>query len=130
VGVGLALAMAAAAIPPAVLQPAPAAAQGAAGPSAPPGTTGRITVPERSFAPLRPEPGDIWSDVRGWGGAGGRMPAAPAPGGGAAARPSAPQSRGAVDQSRGAVDRTGQARRPPATGRTGQAGERGARSPR
>jgi hypothetical protein len=122
VGVGLALAMAAA-IPPAVLQPAPAAAQGAAGPSAPPGTTGRITVPERSFAPLRPEPGDIWSDVRGWGGAGGRMPAAPAPGGGAAARPSAPQSRGAVD-------RTGQARRPPATGRTGQAGERGARPPR
>jgi hypothetical protein len=41
----------------------PAAAQGTLAPVAP---GGRVIVPDRSFAPLQPEPGDVWAEVRSW----------------------------------------------------------------
>ncbi len=47
-------------VPPGTSTPAPVPYRGGVLP--PP----RSAVPEHAFAPLRPEPGDIWSEVRGW----------------------------------------------------------------
>ncbi|WP_135467085.1 hypothetical protein [Crenalkalicoccus roseus] len=39
----------------------PGAAEAQTRPSTP-----QLRLPERGFEPLRPEPGDIWADVRAW----------------------------------------------------------------
>lgn len=95
--VGLALAVPA-------LAPDPAAAQQAR--TAP----GRESaVPERDFAPLQPEPGDIWAEVRSWRRSQARQGAAPAAGPAAEAAPTRPANGTARTRADGRAERSGAA---------------------